>query len=110
MTAIHSGMRNHPAPGSRVLVKKLDWAKERAKEAKEALRSLSTVVVDPEASISIVKGSEADNRILECAVEARADFLITGDKRHLLPLETFRGVKVVSPADFLELCDGLRMI
>ena len=85
---------------------KSGWARERAKEAKEALRLLSTVVVDPEASISIVKGSEADNRILECAVEARADFIVTGDKRHLLPLATFRGVKIVSPAEFLELCDG----
>lgn len=89
-----------------VLVNKLGWARERAKEAKEALRLLSTVAVDPEASISIVRGSEADNHILECAVEARADFLVTGDKRHLLPLATFRGVKIVSPAEFLELCDG----
>ena len=89
-----------------VLVNKLGWAREPAKEAKEALRLLSTVVVDPEASISIVKGSEADNRILECAVEARADFLVTGDKRHLLPLATFRDVRIVSPAEFLELCDG----
>lgn len=89
-----------------VLVNKFGWARERAKEAKEALRSLSTVVVDPEASISIVKSSEADNRILECAVEARADFLITGDKRHPLALETFRGVKIVSPAEFLEFCEG----
>ncbi len=57
-----------------------------------------------EESISVVKDNEADNRILECAVAARADYLVTGDKEHLLPIETFRGVRIVSPAGFLDIC------
>ncbi len=47
-----------------VLVDKMGWTRERAKEAREVLRSFATVIVDPEASISVVKDSEADNRIL----------------------------------------------
>lgn len=89
-----------------VLVHKMGWTKERVKEARETLRSLATVIVDPKESISVVKDNEADNRILECAVEAGAEFLVTGDKEHLLPLETFRGVKIVSPAGFLDICGG----
>lgn len=87
-----------------VLLDKTGWTKERAKEARETLRSLAAVIVDPEESISVVKDNKADNRILECAVAAGADFLVTGDKEHLLPLETFRGVKIVSPAGFLDIC------
>ena len=40
-----------------------------------------------------------DNKILESAVEARADYLITSDKA-LLELEKFRGVMIVSPIEF----------
>lgn len=86
-----------------VLVKKFSWSTVRAQEAKTLLRSMAVAVVVPEESISQVKENDADNRILECAVEAKADFLITGDKEHLLPLKTFRGVRIISPAVFLEL-------
>jgi predicted nucleic acid-binding protein len=31
------------------------------------------------------------------------DFLVTGDKKHLQPLKTFRGIQIVSPREFLDL-------
>jgi uncharacterized protein len=40
-----------------------------------------------------------DNKILESAVEAQADYLITRD-RDLLNIGTFQGIKVVTPSDF----------
>jgi len=86
-----------------VLVKKFGWTGDRAQEAKQLIRSMAVVIVDPKERISVIKGNDADNRILECAVEASADFLITGDKEHLLPLRHFRGIRIVSPAAFLEL-------
>jgi len=42
-----------------------------------------------------------DEMILECALAAEADFIVSGDKKHLLPLLEFQGIKIVSPADFL---------
>lgn len=42
-----------------------------------------------------------DQKVLECALAAEADVIVTGDKRHLLPLKRFRDVEIVSPADFL---------
>jgi len=30
-----------------------------------------------------------------------ADNIVSGDKRHLLPLRQFRGIPIVSPSDFL---------
>ncbi len=40
-----------------------------------------------------------DNKILESAVAAGADYLITSDK-HLLKLEKYRGTRIVRPAEF----------
>lgn len=48
-----------------------------------------------------VSPDEPDNRYIECAVAGGAEFLVTGDKKHLLPLKGFRGVTFVSPAVFL---------
>ncbi len=42
-----------------------------------------------------------DEMILECALAAEANFIVSGDKKHLLPLRQFRGIPIVSPADFL---------
>jgi putative PIN family toxin of toxin-antitoxin system len=42
-----------------------------------------------------------DEMILECALAGEADFIISGDKKHLLMLRQFRGIPIVSPAEFL---------
>jgi putative PIN family toxin of toxin-antitoxin system len=42
-----------------------------------------------------------DEMVLECALAAEADFMVSGDKKHLLPLREFRGIQIVSPAEFL---------
>jgi putative PIN family toxin of toxin-antitoxin system len=42
-----------------------------------------------------------DEMVLECALAAEADFIVSGDKRHLLALKAFRGIPILSPADFL---------
>jgi uncharacterized protein len=41
-----------------------------------------------------------DDRVIACAIAARADFLITGDD-DLLTLQGIEGVRIVSPAAFL---------
>jgi putative PIN family toxin of toxin-antitoxin system len=43
----------------------------------------------------------SDNRVVECAVEAKAYYIVTGNKRHF-PFSTYEGIKVVSPREFLE--------
>lgn len=63
------------------------------------LREESAVVITTETlAVSL---DEADNRYLECAVAGSADYLVTGDKRHSLPLTKYRGVWIVSPTTFL---------
>ena len=43
---------------------------------------------------------DADNRVLECAVEGRAEWILSGD-HHLLGLREFRGIQIVRVAEFL---------
>jgi putative PIN family toxin of toxin-antitoxin system len=43
-----------------------------------------------------------DAKILACGVAGKADVIVTGDKKHLLPLKRYRGIPIVSPAEFLE--------
>lgn len=48
-----------------------------------------------------VSPDEPDNRYIECAAAGGADYLVTGDKKHLLPIGQYRGIRIVSPAAFL---------
>jgi putative PIN family toxin of toxin-antitoxin system len=45
---------------------------------------------------------EPDNRVLECAIEAKADYIVTGDK-HLLSLKQFQNITIIRLSDFLEI-------
>lgn len=54
------------------------------------LPRLRHVVADP-----------ADDRVLECAVAAQADFLLSGDK-HLLNLKSFGKIPILAPGVFLK--------
>ena len=67
------------------------------------LKNLQRVAtfVYPRQSIDVIKEDSPDNRFLECAVEAKVDYLISGDKKHLLPLKNFEGIRILNPDEFL---------
>jgi putative PIN family toxin of toxin-antitoxin system len=44
-----------------------------------------------------------DEMVLECAIAAGADYIVSGDKKHLLALREFRGVKIITPHALLSL-------
>ena len=88
-----------------VLGRKFDWAEERSSQAIRALRDAATVI-EPRRLPEVIEGDHADNRILECAVEAAADYLVTGDRRHLLPLEEHQGARIVNAPRFLSIIGG----
>jgi putative PIN family toxin of toxin-antitoxin system len=53
--------------------------------------------------LQAVPDDPKDNPIVATAVAARADYLVTGDRQHLLPMREYQGVRIVSPREFLEL-------
>lgn len=51
---------------------------------------------------------QPDNLVLEVAVMGGCDVLVTGDKKHLLPLSPYRGIIIERPVDFLKRLDSLK--
>jgi uncharacterized protein len=60
-------------------------------------------VVQPAAIAPTVLDDPDDDQVLACAVAARADLIVSGDRRHLLPLSSFEGMPIVSPAEALRI-------
>jgi len=86
----------------RVLREKFRFTKKEADVRVHAIRAIAHVIT-PTERITVVTANDDDNRILECIAAAQAEFLVTGDKEHLLPLGSYRGTKIVTPAQFLDL-------
>ncbi len=68
----------------------------------EEVRNVAEVV-EVSSHINVISHPEEDNRVLECAVDGKADFIVTGDTKHILPLKEFRGIKILSPSEFIKL-------
>ena len=86
----------------RVLTTRFSWNPETIDDALQLILARARLV-EPSIRLSVITRKDSDNRILECAVESRAQYLISGDKRHLLRLGEYEGIQIVSPADFLNL-------
>lgn len=59
-------------------------------------------LVYPQQKIDFISEDPKDNKILETAVEGKADYIITGDE-HLLKLKEFRKIKIVNADEFLRI-------
>lgn len=46
-----------------------------------------------------------DNMFLAAAYEAKADYLVSLDRQHLLPLKHYHGTQIVTPALFIRVLD-----
>lgn len=59
-------------------------------------------IVERHESVNIIDDDTEDNKILECAISAGAEFVVSGDK-HLLTLKSFEGIKIVTPEEFIKI-------
>ena len=66
----------------------------------ENLFMRKTLVIKPKKTLKVVREDETDNRFLECAVEGKADFLVSGDK-HLLKLREHDLIPIVRVTEIL---------
>ena len=80
-----------------VLRRKFGWESWQISRVIDDIRETATLTI-PQQIISLLEDDD-DNRVLECAVEGGADYIITGDKRHLLPLKEYEGIRIVSPTN-----------
>lgn len=73
-------------------------------EVQDLLAEIQTraLVVIPSRHFAEIPDDPADNEFLDVAVEAGAEAIVSGDN-HLLDLQAFKGVAILTPARFLRL-------
>ena len=59
-----------------------------------------SIIITPKVRVDAVKDDPDDNKVLECAIEGQADYIISGD-RHLLSFRLFGKIPILSPKEFL---------
>jgi len=86
----------------RVLTEKLGFDAARWREVEDLLVDLASEMPElPRGVTEPVTGDLDDDVILACAVEAEVDVVVSGDRRHLLPVGEHRGVRVITPQALL---------
>ncbi len=55
-------------------------------------------IINPRMKLDVVQADPADNKVIECALEGKADYIVSGDK-HLLNLREYKGIKIVKAAE-----------
>jgi putative PIN family toxin of toxin-antitoxin system len=57
--------------------------------------------VDPDEEVNAVEDDPDDDKFLEAAVAGNAQYLVSGDQ-HLLTLDSFRDIEIITPRTFYE--------
>jgi putative PIN family toxin of toxin-antitoxin system len=80
---------------------KFDYSPEMIQSILTELTGIADFV-NPSETLNVILEDPEDNRSLECAVEAKANYIISGDL-HLLKLSRYRNIEVLNVAAFLEI-------
>jgi len=78
--------------------------KNKHLEMKQSVQKISAIaqIIIPVTQLSIVPEDPDDNKVMECAVDGKVNYFLTKDK-HLLKIKNYRGIKILTPEEFLEL-------
>jgi putative PIN family toxin of toxin-antitoxin system len=82
------------------LREKFEVAAEDAAIIRDKLESIAEIV-RPDMVLHVITDDSDDNRVLECAVNGMADYIVTGD-RHLLKLGSYDAISIVTVRQFLD--------
>ena len=82
-----------------VLATKFSRDKEELSRVAVVLGEMGEMV-EPLHRLSVFR-DEPDNRILECAVEGKADAIVTGDKA-MLAVRQYEGIRLITLAEYLD--------
>jgi putative PIN family toxin of toxin-antitoxin system len=84
---------------TRVLADRFEWTEEDIESTLTPIFSRAEIV-EPSMTVNTSPDPD-DNHILECALEAKCDVIVTGDQV-LLHLGSFKGISIMPPRDFFE--------
>jgi len=70
---------------------------------KEILRAIAATskIVEPIEKLTVVNEDTEDNKILECALAAGAEIIVSGDK-HLLDFRKYGKTRILTPREFFD--------
>ena len=83
--------------------KPFQLSENEANQVLEAMGRLAEIV-QTHSRITVCH-DEMDNRVVECAIDGKAECIISGDF-HLLGMGSYRGIKIMTVSDFLNLFEG----
>lgn len=63
-------------------------------------------IVAPQGNLKIIEADPDDDKFIECALYGEAVYIVSRDK-HLLNLQEYEGIKIVSPSQFFNECRDL---
>lgn len=81
-------------------IKRLE-SREYTVEKAVAKIALISTLIEPNVVIDVIKEDPEDNKVLECAVSAKAKYIISGDN-HLLSLMSYKGIIILTAIGFLK--------
>lgn len=70
-------------------------------EITELIREKAFMVTKDNYETDRIKSDKSDNKFLACALESKADYVVSGDN-HLLELKHFHGIQIVDVKLFLK--------
>lgn len=85
------------------IIKQQSMAQQNVKALIEGFRE-SGVLTSGRLDLEVVREDPEDDKFIICAVEAGADYIISGDT-HLLKLKEYQGIRIVPPRGFLRLME-----
>lgn len=80
---------------------RLKWTDAEMNEFLLGLAQFS-IMVSGDSEVDVIKEDPADNKYLACAQEGQADYIVTGD-HHLLKENKYKGTKIITPKEFLNI-------
>ena len=63
-------------------------------------------LVMPASVARVVANDADDDHVIAAAVSARAELIVTGDRRHLLPIGTDQGIAIVTAREVVDKLDA----
>lgn len=86
----------------RVLTLKLGFEPERVRDITALLIDISVARIDaPTQPVEAITGDPDDDVVLACGVNADVQLIVSGDRRHMLPVREHRGIRIISPQALL---------
>lgn len=86
----------------RVLTVKLGFKPDRVREIRALLLDVAVARIGaPTDQVEAITGDPDDDVVLACGVSAGVHVIVSGDRRHMLPVREHRGIRIISPQALL---------